>query len=137
MISQHLARHVVTRQTDEGLIVELFDLPGAPLFPADSPEPAEILKEIVTELAGVFDLVRNDIAISGHLAARPVVVATNLSWELSTSRADATRRLMLSGEIEPSRIQRVTGHADRKPAVLDPMAARNNRAEVVLLRDAV
>ncbi|MGB3317382.1 MAG: chemotaxis protein MotB, partial [Albidovulum sp.] len=32
------------------------------------------------------------------------------------------------------RLQRVTGFADRKPALRNPMAPRNNRLEVILLR---
>ena len=35
----------------------------------------------------------------------------------------------------PRRIQRVTGHADREQVVRDPMALRNDRIEIVLLRN--
>jgi chemotaxis protein MotB len=31
-------------------------------------------------------------------------------------------------------MQRISGYADRKPAVADPAAERNNRIEVILLR---
>jgi chemotaxis protein MotB len=36
--------------------------------------------------------------------------------------------------ISPERMQRVSGYADRMPAVADPSADRNNRIEVILLR---
>jgi chemotaxis protein MotB len=36
--------------------------------------------------------------------------------------------------VDPSRMTRVTGHADRTPATVDPMDVRNNRMEVILLR---
>jgi chemotaxis protein MotB len=39
------------------------------------------------------------------------------------------------GGLAPGRVQRVVGHADRRPVTADPMAARNNRIEVVLLRE--
>ncbi len=47
---------------------------------------------------------------------------------------------MLRARIEaaglPSvRMERVAGYADRQPATADPMAVRNNRIEVILLRD--
>jgi chemotaxis protein MotB len=45
------------------------------------------------------------------------------------------RRLIEAQSIEPKRIKRVTGHADRDPIVRDPMALRNDRIEIVLLRD--
>jgi chemotaxis protein MotB len=37
---EQLLRHVVTKVTDEGLVIELFDLPGAPLFIDDTAEPS-------------------------------------------------------------------------------------------------
>jgi chemotaxis protein MotB len=32
---ERLLRHVVTKVTDEGLVIEIFDLPDAPLFDAE------------------------------------------------------------------------------------------------------
>jgi chemotaxis protein MotB len=36
--------------------------------------------------------------------------------------------------MDSARIQRVTGYADRVPVTTDPLAIRNNRIEIVLLR---
>ena len=55
-------KHVLTRVTDEGLIVEIFDLPGEPLFLEDTAEPTETLLEISQILTRVFDLVENQLA---------------------------------------------------------------------------
>ncbi len=134
MVSQRLLRHVVTRQTDEGLIVELFDLPGAPLFQGDSAEPTQVMAELLGQLATVFNLVRNEVAIGGHVAAHPVVLATGTSWDVTSSRASRTRRILQAAGLKPGRVQRVTGFADRRPATAEPMAVRNNRVEIVLLR---
>ena len=135
MISQQLMRHVVTRQTDEGLIVELHDLPGAALFADGGSEATPVLSKLMVELATAFDLVTNEIAIGGHLAARPVVALGADPWGVSSARADVARRLLTEAGVEPGRVQRVTGFADRKPATKDRMAPRNSRLEVVLLRD--
>jgi chemotaxis protein MotB len=43
-------------------------------------------------------------------------------------------RLEAAG-LPSARMQRVSGFADRKPATADPTAARNNRLEVILLRN--
>ena len=45
------------------------------------------------------------------------------------------RQLLYGAGIAPRRIQRVTGHADRQQVVPDPMGARNNRLEIILLRN--
>jgi chemotaxis protein MotB len=59
----------------------------------------------------------------------------NPVWDLSAARAQAMRALLEGEGLAPRRIQRVTGFADRLPATADPMALRNNRLEVILLRD--
>ncbi len=135
MVSQRLLRHVVTRQTDEGLIVELFDLPGAPLFNAGTSTPTPVMREILGQLSTVFNLVKNEIAIGGHVAARPVVAERTSVWEISGQRASVTHTFLRDGGLKPNRVQRVTGFADRKPAAADPMTVRNNRIEIVLLRE--
>ena len=85
-------------------------------------------------LARVFRLVGNGIAVNGHIRALPEVLRENPSWDLSTKRAQRMRTMLESGGLLPARMQRVAGHADRKPVVENPMAPRNNRLEIVLLR---
>ena len=134
MVSDLARRHIVTEVTDEGLVISIFDTEGEPLFEADSARPTELAVEIAEMLTQVFGLVRNGIAVEGHVAARPVVVAKNASWELSAERADVLRRLLEEDGVAANRMRRVTGHADRRPAVGNPMAVRNNQIELILLR---
>ncbi len=134
MTSDLLQRHIVTELTDEGLVIELFDLDGEPLFDAGTAEPTAVMVELVGVMARVFDLVRNGVAIEGHTRAEPVVLAHNTVWEMSGARADRIRELLADQGLDPRRVQRVTGHADRQPAARNPMALRNNRIELILLR---
>jgi chemotaxis protein MotB len=135
MVSDGLLRHIVTRVTDEGLIVELFDTPGESLFEAGGDTPTAILEELVAMIVRVFSLVDNGVAINGFTRSEPVVLIRNPVWDLSSSRADRVRRMLEEGGLEEGRIQRVSGWADRKPAARNPMAPRNNRLELILLRD--
>ena len=134
MTSDQLRRHIVTRVTDEGLLVEIFALEHAPLFHAGTTTPTPILKDILTTIVEVFSLAKNGVAIEGHVATQPVVVAENTAWELSSGRADKVRTLFESLDRTPGKVQRVTGHADREHAEETAMAARNNRIELILLR---
>jgi len=134
MIGQNALRHIVTRVTDEGLIVELFDLPGEPLFEELTNAPTPVLIELSAVISEIFGLVKNEVAVSGFTRAFPVVLAENPVWDLSSSRADQMRVLLRTAGLEGGRIQRVSGFADRKPAARNPMAMRNNRLEVILLR---
>lgn len=127
-------RHVVTRRTDQGLIIELFDLPQAPLFAADSDEPMPVLLALTDVLSQVLDLAENPLAIEGHVRSYPIVRAEDPSWPLSMARATRMHTLLKGAGFDPARIARVTGHADRQPVSPNPMAQRNNRLELILLR---
>ncbi|RPE64753.1 chemotaxis protein MotB [Pacificibacter maritimus] len=135
MAADDALRHIVTRVTDEGLIIELFDLPDEPLFSRGEITPEPITELLVSMMARVFSVVKNDIAITGFVRSEPLVVVDNPVWDLSTQRADKIRILLEESGITPKRIQRVTGYADRKAAVRNPMAVRNNRVEIILLRN--
>ncbi|MDJ0627416.1 MAG: flagellar motor protein MotB [Rhodobacter sp.] len=134
MVSPAMARHIVTRVTDEGLIVEIFDVSGTPLFEAGSETPTQMMRDLAEMMASVFGLVVNRVAVGGHTRAHPVVLAKNPVWDLSSGRANVVRRLLQDGGLPQARIQQVSGFADRKPAASNPMAIRNNRIEVILLR---
>ncbi|KAE9630804.1 chemotaxis protein MotB [Parasedimentitalea maritima] len=134
MVSVEMARHIVTRVTDEGLIIEMFATEDAPLFEEGRDTPTQLFRDLMRMVARVTGVVSNDIAIGGHIRSHPVVLADNPVWELSSSRADVTRRLLESGGMRSARIDRVTGHADRKLSSLNPMSERNNRVEIILLR---
>ncbi len=134
MASDDIARHIITRVTDEGLLVELFDLEDAPLFEPGTTLPTALLSELIAMISRVFALVENRVAIEGHVAAQPVVVIENTAWMLSTGRATQARRMLEGSAFPADRIHRVTGHADREPVVANVMDLRNNRLELILLR---
>ena len=133
LVSDLLERHVVTELTDEGLIVEVFDIPDAPLF-LESATPSPVLVEVVASIAEVFRIAANDIAIQGHTASVPLAARENPVWEQSAARANVVRQLLTVEGLNAERMQRVTGFADRKPVAEDRLSIRNNRIEIILLR---
>ena len=134
MTMQRMLRHVVTKVTDEGLVVEIFDLPDAPLFVVGTAEPTGKTRKIAGLIAEVLGLAENRIAVNGHLRTLPITLKDNPAWDLSTARAQAMRALLENDGIASARMARISGHADRKPATQDPTAIRNNRLEIILLR---
>ncbi|WP_420857705.1 flagellar motor protein MotB [Marivivens marinus] len=133
-LSEEALRHVITRLTDEGLVIEVFDVEGVRLFEDETARPTEVMTEVAEVLGRVFAMVDNPIAFEGHTAARPIVVANSPVWDLSTDRAMTVRQLIEGAGVAPARVARVTGHADRDLASSNPMSIRNNRIEVTLLR---
>lgn len=134
LIREMALEHIITDVTDEGLVVEVFDLEGAPLFDPRTGQPNSVLREIAKMLVEVFSLVGNRVAIASHSSAYPSVIRENPAWDLTTTRAHHTRELMERYGLETGRLERVTGFGESKPLLKDPMALRNNRLEVVLLR---
>ncbi|MEI4488137.1 flagellar motor protein MotB [Frigidibacter sp. MR17.14] len=133
MVSETLSRHILTRVTDEGLIVEFFDTPGEPLF--EGTEPTAITRALAGVAAKVFSLVGNQVAVQGFTAAPPEVLRHNPSWDLSTAHAQVMREIVGTAGLDEARFQRISGFADRRPSDdANPMALRNNRIELILLR---
>lgn len=137
MVGDRAMRHIVTEVTDEGLVIELFDLVGEPLFEEGSAVPMPVMVELAGMMSRVFSLVTNEVAIGGHVRAQPIVVAENISWDLSGGRAAMVRKLLETEGLVAGRVQRVTGHSDRDPVARNPMSVRNNRIELILLRSDV
>ena len=134
MTMERLLRHVVTRVTDEGLVIEIFDVPGNALFLDDTAEPTGDTRKIAALLADVLGLAQNKIAVNGHVHSYPITLIDDPVWDLSAARAQAMRLLLQDYDLPTTRMQRVAGMADRLPATADPMSIRNNRLEVILLR---
>ena len=134
LIRQEALRHVVTRLTDEGLIIEVFAREGAPLFIGETTEPAPVLTELTQMFARVFAIVTNPVAIEGHTRAAPLAVASHPVWDISNGRAETVRHLLEGGSLDPARIARITGHADRDLAHENALSVRNDRIEITLLR---
>lgn len=135
MVTTEMLKHIVTRVTDEGLIIELYANPGAPLFEAGTDNPTQMMRDLVAMVVGVAAKVTNGLAVAAHVPANPVVMRENPVWELSGARAARIRRLLEVAGMEQARIRRVTSHADRSPAAENTMAVRNDRIELTLLRN--
>jgi chemotaxis protein MotB len=127
-------RHVISRVTDEGVVIDIFDRPGSPLFTDRTAEPRPLLRMTLATVAEVLALVSNDVAVNAHVGSQPIVLRENPVWEMTADRADMARVLIEQSGFPSERIQRVTGYADRKPVDADPMALRNSRIEIIVLR---
>lgn len=130
----NLLKHVVTRMTDEGLVIELSDLSDEPLFLGDGTQPHPVLTALAPIVANALGHTRNQIAIAGHVRAYPETLLASPVWELSEGRAHAVRRLLEGAGLDGQRVQRVSGFADRRNRSSNPMDPANNRIEVILLR---
>ena len=133
LLEDNELRHVELRLTDEGIVVEFFDLPDHPLF-LDDDTPTPLLRALMRAVVRAAQGVVNPVAVGAHVRAAPVVLRDSPVWDQSGARAEAARDLLMAAGLSPDRVARTTAHADRKADPGNPMAVRNNRIEIVFLR---
>ena len=132
--AEGLGKHIQTRMTPDGLLIELIDTDEDPLFALGSARPSDILGELLYAIAPVLATIENDAKIAGHTDALSFAHPGGYSnWELSTDRAHAARRLLVNSGFPASQIAEVSGSASRNPITLDPTAPQNRRVTITLL----
>ncbi len=133
-----LAKNLVIDHTAEGLRIQVVDQEGKPMFPIGSAEMFGRTRKLMAKIAQVIATTGNKVAISGHTDSTPFKGkrAGHGNWELSTGRALASRRALVTGGLTVKHIARVVGKADTEPLLKDdPASARNRRISIVVLRE--
>jgi chemotaxis protein MotB len=134
-----LAKNLIIDRTPEGLRIQVVDQEGQPMFPLGSADMLDRTKLLMKKIAQVVAKLPNKISISGHTDAQPYrgAKAGHGNWELSSDRALASRRELITGGLKSERVLKVEGKAETDPLVKDdPKSARNRRISIVLLREA-
>ena len=108
------------------------------MFALGGAAPNDRARALLQRVAQVVLRLPNAIAIAGHTDATPFRGGGERSnWDLSTERANVTRRLLVEAGIPDSRIKNLAGHAERDPLIPEqPTAAANRRVSITLLRQA-
>ncbi len=135
---QKLADNLIIDNTPEGLRIQLVDQDRQPMFPLGSAEMLDPARKLMALVSQIVLRLPNKVAITGHTDSTPYPVAGKYSnWELSSDRANASRREFVADGVPADRIARVSGLADQEPLdVKDPAAPKNRRISIVLLREA-
>ena len=113
--------------TPEGLRIQIMDEVKSPMFATGSAEPNDRARALLKKIVPVLQKMPESISIAGHTDATPYAGMGKTNWELSSERANTTRRLLTDSGLLESRIRSVTGHADRDPLLpADPLAAASH-----------
>lgn len=133
-----LSKNLIIDQTPEGLRIQIVDQEGRPMFPPGKAEPYERTAALLREVAKVINRLPNRISISGHTDSAPFVSKGGYSnFDLSSDRANASRRILQSASVAADRIYQVSGKAGSEPLFPnDPYLVGNRRISIVLLREA-
>ncbi len=124
---------VKVQRTGEGILISLTDNADFGMFAVGSARPRPETVRFLERVAKILRTRKGRIIIRGHTDARRYRNEGYDNWRLSTARAHMARYMLIRGGVPESRIIRVEGWADRKPAdPKDPLAPRNRRIEILL-----
>ena len=122
--------------TTEGLRIQIVDDKNRPMFDSASSEVKPYTRTILREIGLVLNKVDNRISLSGHTDAQPYTGGDRGfgNWELSTNRANASRRELVAGGMEDAKVMRVVGLAST--VLFDkeqPYSPNNRRISIIVL----
>ena len=122
--------------TPEGLRIQIIDEQNRPMFDLSSAELKPYTKVILREIGRALNAVPNKVSFTGHTDAAQFVGGEKgfSNWELSANRANASRREMIAGGMDESKVIRVVGSSS---TVLfdknDPLSSANRRISILVL----
>lgn len=122
--------------TTEGLRIQIVDEQNRPMFALARAELQPYTVEILHEIGRALNDVPNRISLSGHTDATPYGSGERgySNWELSADRANASRRALIAGGMDETKVLRVVGLSS---AVLfdkdDPVNPVNRRISIIVM----
>jgi chemotaxis protein MotB len=134
---KELAENLIIDQTPEGLRIQLVDQDKNSMFPRGGTTMTDKARILMHQVAKVITKLPQKIAISGHTDSTPYANANGYdNWDLSTDRANASRRALIEAGLNPERIVNLAGKAETEPFIKDdPTSPQNRRISIVLLRE--
>jgi chemotaxis protein MotB len=128
--------------TPDGLRIQIVDDQNRPMFDSGSAVVKPYMRDLLRQIAEVLTEVPNRLTMEGHTDAAAFAGDRKGlgygNWELSSDRANASRREMVAGGLPDGRMLRVQGLAasslfDRD----DPLSPTNRRISIIVMnRDA-
>ena len=135
-----LASQIRLDLTPDGLRIQIVDAQQRPMFDSGSAVVKPYMRELLREVAGVLAEVPMRLTVEGHTDAQPFGAGERgySNWELSSDRANASRRELSAGGLPEQRVLRVQGLASSLPLEpADPHAPANRRISIIVMnRDA-
>lgn len=122
--------------TTEGLRIQVVDEQNRPMFASSKAELQPYAKQVLQEIGRMLNGVTNKISLSGHtdIVPYPNGEKSYSNWELSSDRANASRRELIAGGMDETKLLRVVGLSsvslfDKE----DPTNPINRRISIIVM----
>jgi len=133
---KELSSQIRLDMTRDGLRIQIVDDQNRPMFASGSAVIAPYMKDLLREIGSVLTEVPNRLTLEGHTDAQPFPGGDRgySNWELSSDRANASRRELIVGGLADDRVLRVQGLASSQPFDdKDPLAPTNRRISIIVM----
>lgn len=131
-----LRPHLMINLTEQGLRIQIIDSKNRPMFQLGSAIVEPYMRDILRAIAPVLDDFPNKISLAGHTDDMPYAQGERgySNWELSTDRANASRREMIIGGLSEGKVLRVLGMGSTMQLKNHPAGdAINRRISILVL----
>ena len=126
--------------TADGLRIQIVDDQKRPMFDIGKSEVKPYMREILREIGSAIRDADSPITLAGHTDSTPYGMGERgySNWELSSDRANSSRRELIAGGMAEGKIKRVAGMASTDPLLPADSANPINRriSIVVMTREA-
>jgi chemotaxis protein MotB len=122
--------------TPDGLRIQIVDDFNRPMFALGGAQVQPYMRDLLREIGQVLNQVDRKIVLTGHTDAAPYAGGERgySNWELSADRANASRRELIAGGMDPAKVVRVVGLADSSLLNKDnPRDPLNRRISIIVL----
>ena len=122
--------------TPDGLQIQIVDDQKRPMFDSGSAMVKPYMRDILREIGAALNGVENKISLDGHTDRSPYSSADRgySNWELSSDRANASRRELVVAGMPDDKLARVVGLASSN--LLDagnPFSPANRRISIIVM----
>lgn len=122
--------------TRDGLRIQIVDEQNRPMFDSGLDQVKPYMRDILRAIGSVLTEVPNKLTLEGHTDALPFSggVGGYSNWELSSNRANASRRELIAGGLKDDRVLRVQGLSASIPFdKRDPKNPVNRRISIIVM----
>ncbi|MBL4640161.1 MAG: OmpA family protein [Kordiimonadaceae bacterium] len=124
--------------TEDGMKIQIIDKDRRAMFRKGSADLYDYAIRMITEIGDSVQNLPNRITIQGHTDGGNYVAEDgSTNWELSSTRANAARRVLDTSGVSKDRFFEVVGKAGTDPLYPDqPSKTENRRITILILREA-
>ncbi|WP_157269920.1 flagellar motor protein MotB [Azohydromonas aeria] len=131
-----LQSQIKLEMTRDGLRIQIIDEQNRPMFASGSAVVQTYMRELLREIGQALSDMPNRLTLEGHTDAHAYSGGDRgySNWELSSDRANASRRELIAGGLPEDRVVRVQGLASS--VLFDPkdaMNPQNRRISIIVM----